>query len=758
MKGYWHIPAFGVAASFLAILFTSKWLLAVFFFWVLYLYYDQRLGKITVLISLTFSIFAYTYIPVLEKPPEEIATSKQSTFTGQVSSSITESESRIAFEFSDDSSDSRFLIVHFKDAENEETDGLKYGATCTVHGSPEVPDASRNPGQFDYQNYLLSKGISYQVVIDSLENLECTGSSFMNRIYQLRGELLTFVQEEISPETAAWLNALVLGDDTGIEDDIIELFQRWNLSHIMAISGLHVGIVVGLVYFLLIKLNVLTKEKAQWVVIFFLPLYAWLAGGEPSVLRASAMVILFLLANKMNWKFSVTDVISIVFMVLILLDPHIIYHIGFQLSFCVTLGLLLSKNWLSQTTISFFSVLNIGFVSQMMILPLQVEYFFTFQPLSILLNLIVVPYFSLFVIPFMFLLLLMAPAASSLVSYADAFFVMIHEHIIAFIAFIDQTLYFPWVIGSFPIIGVIVYYGLFLALMKNLELKQLKQAFKYGCYLTALIMMIVIRPYFSPFGNVTMLDIGQGDAIVMELPYRKGVILIDAGAQMTFEDNEISENVYKQIIRPYLYSRGISRIDAVFISHADIDHMGSLPFMVDDMAIDQVIVSNYYTFSEQLSQRLAANGAGIIRARAGEIITIGDQPFYVLSPEEDRQNTNENSLVLYTEMGGKTWFFTGDIGSDTEMDIINKYPGLTADVLKVAHHGSSTSTDPMFLKHLQPAYGLISAGENNMYGHPHSDVIQGLEDENIRIFRTDESGAIHYYFKESEGTFSTYLP
>ena len=758
MKGYWHIPALGIALSFLAILLESKWFIALFFFWILLLFYHQRLGKITVLISLTLSIFTYSYIPVLDRPPEdENFTSDKSAFTGRITSPIGESESRIAFEFNDQASGHKYLIVYFKNRPTGHHN-LKYGASCTVYGKPVLPDAARNPGQFDYQKFLLGRGITYQIVIGSLENLECSGSSFLSNVYQLRTDLIQFVQNEISPETAGWLNALVLGDDTQISEETTELFQRWNLSHILAISGLHVGLLVGLFYFLLVKMNVLTKEKAQWAVIFILPLYALIAGGEPSVIRASAMVFLFMIANKMNWKFSITDVLSIVFITLILWDPYIVYHIGFQLSFAVTLGLLLSKKWLSQSNDSFFAVLKISFVSQMIILPLQVEYFFTFQPLSILLNLIVVPYFTLFVIPLMFFMLLSAPLAGFLISYIDRLFVHIHELFMLMIQAIDQMLYFPWVIGSFPLAGTFVYYAVLLILMGKLETERQNRAFLYGCCLTALLIIITCRPYLSPAGTVTMLDIGQGDAIVIELPYRQGVILIDAGAKMSFENDTVSDAAFKQIIRPYLYSRGISEVDAAFISHEDTDHMGSLQYIIENKMVNAVVVSEYYSFSEQMTATLSDNGTAIVRVSPEEAITIADQTFHVLAPSRDKASTNENSLVLYTAMGGKTWLFTGDIGSGTERELINAYPELQADVLKVAHHGSSTSTDPEFLENVQPEYGLISAGENNMYGHPHKAVLDKLEKENIRIIRTDQNGAIQFYFYGSEGTFLTYLP
>src|SRR5699024_10525890 len=127
-------------------------------------------------------------------------------------------------------------------------------------------------------------------------------------------------------------------DDSGIDEDVTGLFQKWSLSHILAISGLHVGLVVGLLYLLLVKLNIVTKEKAEWLMICFLPFYVLLAGGEPSVKRACGMVLLFIILNKIKLRFSVTDTLSIVFLLLIIFDKFIVYHAGFQLSFAVTFG------------------------------------------------------------------------------------------------------------------------------------------------------------------------------------------------------------------------------------------------------------------------------------------------------------------------------------------------------------------------------------------------------------------------------------
>lgn len=759
MKGYWYVPAFGVVSSALSIIYHSNWFILIFFIWLLVLYYGNRLGKLITLTSIALSIFFFFYIPNLETIlQEEVTSSSQETdLLGQIASPINESSSKIDFVLKEYTSNKKILIVYYKNNQKIKHN-LKFGATCNIEGTPELPSQSRNPGQFDYQHFLLSQGITHEVVVNSLESLDCSGSSTLNKVHAIRTSLINYTADKLSPQTSIWLNALVLGDDSQLPEETVELFQRWNLSHLLAISGLHVGLIVGLLYFLLIKLNILTREKAQWVIIFFLPLYALIAGGEPSVWRASSMVLLFLLINKVQYKFSVTDVLSIVFILLILLDKYIIYSIGFQLSFSVTMGLLLSKKWLAQTNVSFFSIFKISFLSQMVILPLQLLYFSTFQPLSILLNVIVVPYFSFFVIPLMFLLLPLSLFAGILIPYIEILFNRIHEHFISFIYFIDQFAYYPWVIGSFSLGGTIVYYSVLLIFLKKLELAKLKQSFLYGCFLTLVVMAIALGPYLSPVGSVTMLDIGQGDAMVVELPYRKGVFLIDAGARMSFEDGQSTPGVYKQIIKPYLFSRGIREIDALFISHEDSDHMGSLPFMLDNVDVNKIIVSEYYEFDEQLTRLLVKAETQVERFETDSEIVVGEQDFYVLSPNQDKQNTNENSLVLYTTLGGKSWLFTGDIGRETEKEIMALYPNLKVDVLKVAHHGSNSSTDKDFLKQIMPTYALISVGLNNSYGHPHNEVITTLEEQNVVLFRTDKHGAIQYYFKDDDGTFFTYFP
>ncbi|WP_461181384.1 DNA internalization-related competence protein ComEC/Rec2 [Virgibacillus kimchii] len=758
MKGYWHLPAAAAVVCILSVHLGYGILFICFFIWLIWLHVSNRLGKIPIILSLTCYIFFYIHIPSIDLHTAEMNEPAQETINGIISSEADITKKKVEFTLQKENG-YKILILYFppqKDTPDfSHYTELKYGASCIVHGKEEIPDESRNPGEFNYREYLLTRGITKQVIISSLDDLSCEGSAFLHHFYSLRLTLYQYVGENVSAFTAAWLNALVLGNDTGIGEETIDLFQRWSLSHILAISGLHIGIIVSLVYFLLIKLNITTKEKAASIMLLILPVYALLAGGAPSVWRASGMVLLFIMLNKFRLRLSLTDVLSIVFLLFIVFNPYIIYHVGFQLSFAVTFALLLSGKWISSSNYMLFKSMQISFVAQMMILPLLIAYFSYFQPLSILLNVVVVPYFTFFVIPFMFIFLLTSPF-SILTNVFDQFFMFVHQYFLDFIEWIDAYLNFPWITGSMPFYFIVAYYAFFFLMMLHLERNNRKKAFMFGVCISLLMLCLLVRPYLSPEGRITMLDIGQGDAIVIELPYRRGVIMIDAGSRFSFEDMEASNTVYKQIIKPYLYSRGIRKIDAVFLSHEDIDHMGSVTYMVKELEIDQILISDYYELDDQTARHWMENNAQIERVSHNEKWKIADQLFLVLAPSGDQGGANENSLVLYTEVGGKSWIFTGDIGKEEEKEIVKSYPNLRADVLKVAHHGSNTSSDPAFIKALDPSYSLIPVGVHNSYGHPSGKVIDRLHE--TTILRTDQHGAIQFRYKEKEGTFYQFLP
>ncbi|HLS35449.1 MAG TPA: DNA internalization-related competence protein ComEC/Rec2 [Bacillota bacterium] len=746
MKGYWHLPAFAILGSALTIIFQSYIFILFYGLWVAYLFIKKRIQAFHLFLSLVFLLVFLFHMPQIKIPEESHWLLQAEQYTGVIDSPPIFTDDYMRITIKENHSKEKINIHYFLNGEKDDIDlsTIKYGATCQVNNSVELPSSSSNPGQFNYQKYLLQQGISFETILSSIEDISCQGKHPLDIVYSFRNYLLQYTSELLSYDTASWLQALVLGSDAHLPKDVIELFNRWSLSHILAISGLHVGLVTGILYMGLVKLNITTKETAQWLIIFFLPIYALLAGGAPSVWRASLMGLVFLVLSKFNIKHSVTDVISLIFISLIAMDPYIIYHIGFQFSFLVTFGLLLSRDWLLHTSSPFWQLLKISFISQMVITPLQIYYFYYFQPLSIIVNSLIVPYFSLFVIPAMFLLLILSPLLPKFALIFDKFFTFIHDIILSMIYGIDYLFDYAWIIGKISLVTIVVYYIALNMMMAYLENRRFNRAFYVSLFIVGLFVFISLQPYLSEKGRVTMLDIGQGDAFVIELPYRKGVILIDAGASFSFKDFKPSERVYSQIIQPYFYYRGITDIDAIIVSHEDIDHNGSIPFIVEDFNVEKLVVSEPYELNKSEKELIKEGKISIKRVSYDEQFLIGNHIFHVLSPEKEFHDENDNSLVVYTSLGKLDWLFTGDISKNVERQILAKSRELEVDVLKVAHHGSKTSTDKNFVDQINPKYAFISVGRNNSYGHPSKEVLKALK-KSI-ILRTDKDGAVQYNF------------
>lgn len=754
------MAALSVGISGLAVIFSNPLFLLGLFLWLYYLFYNDHIKKTSLFFIILLALIFYFYFPSKEVLEKSTPSPKTSILSGKVTSPIQMTEKKIEFVLTT-KENVKVLVVYFLTADNQlhySDFPAKYGGICNVSGNVTIPQESTNPGQFSYREYLLGKGIIYQALVDSLDQMNCSGASFFQKIYEFRYQLMEQVQQQFSSKTSEWLLALIFGNTMKLEEQTMDQFQRWGLSHILAISGLHVGILTSLLYFIFVKGGLLTKEKAQIVICVFLPVYALLAGGEPSVLRASGMIIFFILLQVFHLRLSVMDVLSLLFILLLLFNPFYIYQIGFQFSFLVTFGLILSRFLISNTKMHFFKMLRISFIAQMIILPLQIHYFHIFQPLSIIINVLVVPYFSFFVIPYMFFLAILSFFPFSWVTYVEKLFLMVHDYILMIVQWFDQHLNHPFIIGEFPLFFTIVYYVIFYFLMMFLQKRKYRNSFIYGLFICLLLVILTAKPYFSPTGKVTMLDIGQGDAFVIELPFRKGVFLIDAGAEFSFTDLEATDRVYEQIIKPFLYREGIHSLDAIFLSHRDIDHMGSVHFLVEDFPVQYVFISPYYEMSEEEKLTFIKNEVKVKQIEARQTVQINGQSFSILSPDRNYHSNNDNSLVLFSEIGGKRWLFTGDIGTDVEQQIARTYKNLEVDVLKVAHHGSRTSTDPKFIQQIDPSIAWISVGRNNHYGHPTSEVLQTLTNHGLTIFRTDRDGAVQYQFRKKEGTFFRFIP
>ncbi len=738
-------------------------MIVFYLIWLFYLTIKQRLRFHMVFISLFFLIGSYLFLPEpsnsknLTEIPEEVI-----SLEGKITSQVYLKNSSLSFTLKQNENVKINVRYFYNKNITEVKNALKRietGRSCLIKGLHSPPLEKSNPGQFDYKKYLKNQGIYSELIVEDLDDISCNKNSVFTPLWSLRNKMIMLIKENYSDFSSSWLIGLVLGEDDFIEPEVIELFRHWNIAHLLAISGLHTAIFVGIIYFLLMKMFKLTSESTQIILIFVLPIFTVLSGAEPSVIRASFMVICFVILNLFKIKLSPSDLLSAIFIILIFFTPSLLTHLGFQFSFAVTFSLLISLKWLNQTNNRLIQSFQISFISQMIILPLQLYYFTVFQPLSIILNVIVIPYFTLFVIPFMFLMLIGLLLPSLISGYVDTFFVWIHTVFLELLMKLDDLFQDYFIIGELNGYHFFIFYLILIIFMWSLEKRRLKQSVVLGSVFIIFFLYLNTKENYLPEGRVTMLDIGQGDAIIIEQPYREGVFMVDTGSHFSFTDMKPSKKVYNQVIKPYLYYRGIDTIDGVFLSHNHIDHTGSLQFMLKEFDIKEVFISPYHPIEGELLEVIKETDTIITVINPTEKIVRNNLLFQVLHPIKDQHDENDNSLIVYSEIGGKSWLFNGDASTHNELDLIKAFPELKTDILKVGHHGSNTSTDEKFLQKVKPEYALVSAGKNNVYGHPTPDVIERLHKHDIKVFRTDEDGAIEYKYniQTKKASFNKYI-
>lgn len=757
MRGHLHL----VVVSALIGIIQQQILYWIVFIWFMCLYLQKRMTKETIgLLALVIMFFTYFYTADHDVVKNGI--NDPPYIKGKIMTEVDYKEEHISFVIKEDKTSKKTLVNYFFKSDQDvlffaAPSSWKTGATCKINGERGSPRESTNPGQFNYQQYLMKQGISSQVTISNVSDITCSGTSFRGEVFSFRQNVMQNATIDLSDSTRGWLHALLLGDTSRIDQSTIELFRRWNMSHLLAISGMHISVLVGFMYFLIVRLGWCTKRSAAYVLFILLLFYPMLAGGSPSVWRASMMTGLAFLIRK---KIAVLDLLSIVFLIFVLADKTAIHHLGFQFSFIVTYALLLSRPFLRRCKYKLVLMFAISCISMLAILPIQLNQFYSFNPLSVFLNLFAVPYFSFFVLPFLFITFLLLVFLPPLFPLFDRIFDHVHNNVLSIFVIVDEYLYYPLIIGEIPLHFTILFYVCFIGFMMSLINFKRSKAVCRGTLLFVIILLFNIRPYLNPYGVVTMLDVGQGDALVIELPFRQGVIIYDLAGTTSSDFQTLSDRLFKQTIEPYLHSRGIRRIDALILSHEHVDHYGSTPYLLDNFIVDTLITSDFFIMPEELDEIISQKQLSILNVKGNDELKIGDYVFTVLSPSFDWGSANDNSLVLKTELGSLTWLLTGDIEEDVEKWLVKTYPNLSVDVLSVAHHGSSTSSSEAFVKHIDPLIALISVGRNNRYQHPDQRVIERLTHNNVVIYRTDQHGAVSYFFNpySNRVTFLPFLP
>ncbi|QKG84978.1 DNA internalization-related competence protein ComEC/Rec2 [Kroppenstedtia pulmonis] len=654
------------------------------------------------------------------------------------------------------------LQIRLQREEDRNIREVKRGRSFRAVVEIKRPDPARNPGAFDYRQYLYHRGIHWTAKVDAVNQMVFfhDKKSLYSKIDDLRFFLGRELDAVYAEDVAGLVRGMILGERKEVPFETENDFQVLGLVHLLAISGLHVGVFTGFSYLLLTTMG-LTREKASACLLLLLPLYALLTGAGAPVVRASVMAGLGLVAAMFRrWNDSLSFW-GAAALFMLWWNPYQLFEAGFQLSFSVTLALLIgvaplsrilpfSRKWLRQ-------LVAVTIVTQMASFPLIIYHFNEYSFLSPFLNVLVVPIVSLAVIPLAFLALMLAAFHTGLAWLPAFLSSVLLQGLIKFLSPLAATTMFRWIWATpsgwwLAGYGVICLYGLWAWTGGRLIPR-------YHRLLSSCLLVIWLG--YASFPDwisdkelrITYLDVGQGDCAVIETPEGK-VILVDGGGTLPFPKEPWQEprqayDVGERVVLPYLKHRGIRRVDEMVMTHGDTDHIGGLIAVADRLPVERVIRNAHppKTVTERrLLQKVAEKKALISLPPVGKSQPLEEGiRWWFLHPSGEpgrRKDPNHDSVVFILEAYGYRILMTGDIEEEAEKEILQHWHLPEVHLLKVAHHGSRTSTTDVWLEVTQPQVAVISAGRNNRYGHPSPEVLERLEKYGTRIFRTDQQGAI----------------
>jgi len=601
---------------------------------------------------------------------------------------------------------------------------LQLGDMYDFYGILEEPSTNTNFHLFSYKNYLLSEKIYYVMQVENMELYKKNDSLF----YSLNNFIYKSIQKR---STFEYLVLLIFGYDDQLDSNMLEMYRDLGISHLIAISGMHISL------FSLLLLKLLKWIKNKWVqyciVIVILWIYAFLVGFTASVLRAVISFTCISVFNLINKKVNSIWILLCTAFLFLLYNPFYLYSVGFLFSFVVTFFLLISNKMLGKYKSYIIKILIISLIAFFAGIPIVSRTFYETNLLGPIINIPFVPFISFVVFPL------------ALITYFIPVMEPLFQVVIAFLELLVQIsndyLVISFIVPYMEIYMIIIYYIILFLILYYRKFK----------WIVVIVICLILHSYqklFQRYPVITMIDVGQGDSILIELPYSKGDILIDTGGSISYEKENWqvreTKGIAETTIVPYLKSVGIHNLDYLILSHGDYDHIGEAINLVNNFKVEKVIF-NCGPFNDLESELIKVlDKKKIPYYSCIKELNIDNNKLYFLQTKE-YDNENDNSNVIYTELNGYKFMFMGDASSTTEKEILNKYNLPNIDVLKVGHHGSKTSSSEEFIDEINPKYSIISVGKNNKYGHPNKEALDNLKDS--KIYRTDQNGSIKFKIK-----------
>ncbi|MBF0987390.1 MAG: DNA internalization-related competence protein ComEC/Rec2 [Clostridiales bacterium] len=622
---------------------------------------------------------------------------------------------------------------------------FRIGDVVNCNFEIRAPSGQRNYGGFDYAFTLKTKGIDGNIKINKVFEVQHSKSfyyAYCDKIVELRIEINNFFNKNLKKDLASIIIGILIGDKSGMDGRVIEDFQNANLSHLIAVSGAHFIYVVGFLEYICKFLK--NKRKSQVFLIIGILFFMRLTQYTPSVVRAGIMTIMAILSSVFKRKSDIYTNLAISSLVLIIKNPYSIFDIGAILSFSGVLGIayfqdkfkLIYQNYEGRF-LWFFDSISITIAANIVIIPIMVYYYNTISFTFIIANLVV------------------APLLGVLIILGFIAFIFKFKFLIVLLSFILKLFFFlVKFMGKLPFSTVLVCYGSFIFVIAYYFIVYFLIKRKMLLALLTIVVMIIANFNFLPKNKlyINFVDVGQGDCMLIR--YNGMNFLIDSGGGISAEDYDVGKNT----LLPYLIDRKVYKIDYIIVSHFDADHCRAFLHVMKYIKVKNAIIAKQFKNSRMYSEFLEiANKKkiNIIYVKEKDHFKFKDFRIDIYNPNDEAimENVMNNNAILNMLRFGKINILcTGDLEKIAEDAIITRYSNsnvLKADILKVGHHGSITSTSDDFLKLIMPRMALIGCGKNNKFGHPNQFILNKLSAIGCKIYRTDLNGEISICIDEN---------
>ena len=607
-----------------------------------------------------------------------------------------------------------------------------------VKGTLKQPEQARNFHTFDYAEYLENQEIYWQFEVEQL-----VAKAPINDV--MENVRIAILKPLLQHQSISWVglhNKLLWNLDSQAYRDYRPELMALGIVHFFAISGFHVHYIRYL-FDNIIRRSGITLEYGEWIVNILLLIYSWLVGWPVGVVRVVSMIYARRLILRYRMPFSHTDTLAIIGLVLLLIQPRLSMSIGYLLSFLMTY-LIHFYQAQAPTKPKWRQNIELTLTCLLFSWPIIMQQSHEWNGwqlvfvvcFTLVFEKILFPLFSLTT-----LLIWFAPA-----EWFRGFSQLFEVGWGWLVNFSLQAK--PIIVGHLPFFTMC-----FLFVVAGIWLQWVHSAPKRALIAVCggYFMMIYIFPYVNPTTRITIIDVGQGDALLYQPAFSREHWLIDTGgkASLTGESWQIDDKFAERTLIPALKALGANRLSGVVITHSDMDHIGNLKQLAQSIAMDTIII-NSHTYQSDIWQTISGTLPDEIKTTTlpfqqqvqipnlqMELYTIPD-----VSERADMDGSNDTSIVARIPFGQYALLNMGDLSSNAEELLLSNYPHLQATILKTGHHGSKHSTSDKLLTHLKPQLALISAGVDNRYGHPHRDVLERLQGQGVPFLATNEKGAI----------------